>query len=64
MNRLTFDNLGEAADLERGRWPADAPLGRHASVTRAFWFIRSRRAAFASAMAASSSTGTFGNVMR
>jgi peptidoglycan/xylan/chitin deacetylase (PgdA/CDA1 family) len=31
---LTFDNLGEAADLERGRWPADAPLGRHASVTR------------------------------
>ena len=34
MIRLTFDNLGEAADLERGRWPADAPLGRHASVTR------------------------------
>jgi peptidoglycan/xylan/chitin deacetylase (PgdA/CDA1 family) len=34
VNRLTFDNLGEAADLERGRWPADAPLGRHASVTR------------------------------
>jgi peptidoglycan/xylan/chitin deacetylase (PgdA/CDA1 family) len=32
--RITFDNLGEAADLERGRWPADAPLGRHASVTR------------------------------
>jgi peptidoglycan/xylan/chitin deacetylase (PgdA/CDA1 family) len=32
--RLTFDNLGEVADLERGRWPADAPLGRHASVTR------------------------------
>jgi peptidoglycan/xylan/chitin deacetylase (PgdA/CDA1 family) len=31
---LTFDNLGEAADLERGKWPADAPLGRHASVTR------------------------------
>ena len=31
---LTFDNLGEVADLERGRWPADAPLGRHASVTR------------------------------
>ena len=34
MIRLTFDNLGEVADLERGRWPADAPLGRHASVTR------------------------------
>jgi Polysaccharide deacetylase len=31
---ITFDNLGEVADLERGRWPADAPLGRHASVTR------------------------------
>jgi peptidoglycan/xylan/chitin deacetylase (PgdA/CDA1 family) len=31
---LTFDNLGEAADLERGVWPADAPLGRHPSVTR------------------------------
>jgi peptidoglycan/xylan/chitin deacetylase (PgdA/CDA1 family) len=31
---LTFDNLGEVADLERGKWPADAPLGRHASVTQ------------------------------
>jgi peptidoglycan/xylan/chitin deacetylase (PgdA/CDA1 family) len=31
---ITFDNLGEVADLERGRWPPDAPLGRHASVTR------------------------------
>jgi peptidoglycan/xylan/chitin deacetylase (PgdA/CDA1 family) len=31
---LTFDNLGEVADLERGKWPADAPMGRHASVTR------------------------------
>jgi peptidoglycan/xylan/chitin deacetylase (PgdA/CDA1 family) len=31
---VTFDNLGEVADLERGRWPADAPLGRHFSVTR------------------------------
>jgi peptidoglycan/xylan/chitin deacetylase (PgdA/CDA1 family) len=31
---VTFDNLGEVADLARGRWPADAPLGRHASVTR------------------------------
>ena len=25
---LTFDNLGEVTDLERGEWPADAPLGR------------------------------------
>jgi peptidoglycan/xylan/chitin deacetylase (PgdA/CDA1 family) len=32
---LTFDNLGEAAELERGTWPAGAPLGRHPSVTRA-----------------------------
>jgi peptidoglycan/xylan/chitin deacetylase (PgdA/CDA1 family) len=32
---ITFDNLGEVADLERGRWPADAPLGGHASVTHA-----------------------------
>jgi peptidoglycan/xylan/chitin deacetylase (PgdA/CDA1 family) len=31
---LTFDNLGEAADLERGTWPEDEPLGRHPSVTR------------------------------
>jgi peptidoglycan/xylan/chitin deacetylase (PgdA/CDA1 family) len=30
---LTFDNLGEAADLERGLWPDDAPPGRHESVT-------------------------------
>lgn len=26
---LTFDNLGEAAELELGAMPADAPLGRH-----------------------------------
>jgi peptidoglycan/xylan/chitin deacetylase (PgdA/CDA1 family) len=32
---LTFDNLGEAADLERGLWPADRPVGRHDSVTLA-----------------------------
>jgi peptidoglycan/xylan/chitin deacetylase (PgdA/CDA1 family) len=31
---ITFDNLGEVADLHRGNWPPDAPLGRHASVTR------------------------------
>jgi peptidoglycan/xylan/chitin deacetylase (PgdA/CDA1 family) len=30
---LTFDNLGEAADLERGIWPDGEPLGRHPSVT-------------------------------
>ena len=32
---VTFDNLGEASDLERGWWPEDEPLGRHFSVTRA-----------------------------
>ncbi len=31
--RLTFDNLGEAAELERGTWPDAEPLGRHPSVT-------------------------------
>jgi len=32
---VTFDNLGEAAALERGEQPGDEPLGRHFSVTRA-----------------------------
>jgi peptidoglycan/xylan/chitin deacetylase (PgdA/CDA1 family) len=31
---VTFDNLGEATDLERGSWPEDDPLGRHFSVKR------------------------------
>jgi peptidoglycan/xylan/chitin deacetylase (PgdA/CDA1 family) len=31
---VTFDNLGEAADLERGLWPEDEPLGHHFSVKR------------------------------
>jgi peptidoglycan/xylan/chitin deacetylase (PgdA/CDA1 family) len=31
---LTIDNLGEAAELEHGTWPAGAPRGRHPSVTR------------------------------
>ena len=31
---VTFDNLGEAADLERGLWPESEPLGRHYSVKR------------------------------
>lgn len=30
---LTFDNLGEAAELELGALPADAPLGRHPTAT-------------------------------
>jgi peptidoglycan/xylan/chitin deacetylase (PgdA/CDA1 family) len=32
---VTFDNLGEATDLERGLWPLDEPLGHHFSVTHA-----------------------------
>jgi peptidoglycan/xylan/chitin deacetylase (PgdA/CDA1 family) len=30
---VTFDNLGEAAEMELGLWPADQPLGRHFTVT-------------------------------
>jgi peptidoglycan/xylan/chitin deacetylase (PgdA/CDA1 family) len=30
---LTFDNLGEASELERGTWPQDRPLGEHPSAT-------------------------------
>jgi peptidoglycan/xylan/chitin deacetylase (PgdA/CDA1 family) len=33
--RLTFDNLGEAAELERGTWPPGEPLGHDRSVTTA-----------------------------
>jgi peptidoglycan/xylan/chitin deacetylase (PgdA/CDA1 family) len=29
---VTFDNLGEASELERGTWPAGEPLGEHFSV--------------------------------
>lgn len=32
---VTFDNLGEASELERRQWPPEQPLGRHFSVTRA-----------------------------
>jgi peptidoglycan/xylan/chitin deacetylase (PgdA/CDA1 family) len=31
---VTFDNLGEAADLERGLWPESEPLRSHFSVRR------------------------------
>ena len=31
---VTFDNLGEASELERGQWSPHEPLGRHFSVTR------------------------------
>jgi peptidoglycan/xylan/chitin deacetylase (PgdA/CDA1 family) len=32
---VTFDNLGEAAERQRGSWPEGKPLGRHPSVTGA-----------------------------
>lgn len=31
---FTFDNLGEASDIEFGKWPADQPIGSHMSVTQ------------------------------
>jgi peptidoglycan/xylan/chitin deacetylase (PgdA/CDA1 family) len=30
---ITFDNLGEAAQLELGMWPDDVPMGEHFTVT-------------------------------
>jgi peptidoglycan/xylan/chitin deacetylase (PgdA/CDA1 family) len=32
---ISFDNLGEVTELQRGEWPEDEPVGRHFSVTRA-----------------------------
>lgn len=32
---LTLDNMGEAADLNRGLWPDSKPIGSHYSVTEA-----------------------------
>jgi peptidoglycan/xylan/chitin deacetylase (PgdA/CDA1 family) len=32
---VSFDNLGEVTELQRGEWPDDEPVGRHFSVTRA-----------------------------
>ena len=31
---LTFDNLSEAAEMQRGEWPAGRPLGQHPWVTK------------------------------
>jgi peptidoglycan-N-acetylglucosamine deacetylase len=31
---FTFDNLGEAADLEFGMWPTDVPIGAHYTVAK------------------------------
>jgi peptidoglycan/xylan/chitin deacetylase (PgdA/CDA1 family) len=30
---ITFDNLGEAAQLELGMWPQEVPMGEHFTVT-------------------------------
>src|SRR5215218_9289140 len=32
---VSFDNLGEVTELQRGEWPQDQAVGRHFSVTRA-----------------------------
>jgi hypothetical protein len=37
---LSFDNLGEAAEIEMGAVPADAPLGGHVTATRVVPAIR------------------------
>lgn len=38
---ITFDNLGEAAEIEQGLWPADRPVGTHPSVTAGLpWILR------------------------
>jgi len=37
---LTFDNLGEAAEIELGLWPAKRPVGAHASVWEGWPAIR------------------------
>jgi peptidoglycan/xylan/chitin deacetylase (PgdA/CDA1 family) len=37
---LSFDNLGEASELERGTWPATCELGYHRSVLQALpWLL-------------------------
>lgn len=38
---VTFDNLGEAAEIEQGLWPAERPVGAHPSVTDGLpWILR------------------------
>jgi hypothetical protein len=39
---FTFDNLGEAADIEFGQWPADKPVGEHYSARRVVPALLSR----------------------
>lgn len=42
---VTFDNLGEAAELELGALPSDAPLGRHPTATEVVPSLLERLAA-------------------
>jgi peptidoglycan/xylan/chitin deacetylase (PgdA/CDA1 family) len=42
---VTFDNLGEAAELERGTWPEGEPLGAHFSVRESLPQVRDMLAA-------------------
>lgn len=38
---VTFDNLGEAAEIEQGLWPPERPVGAHPSVTDGLpWVLR------------------------
>lgn len=38
---VTFDNVGEAAEIEQGLWPADRPVGAHPSVRDGLpWVLR------------------------
>jgi hypothetical protein len=39
---FTFDNLGEAADIEFGQWPPDKPVGEHYSARRVVPTLLSR----------------------
>jgi peptidoglycan-N-acetylglucosamine deacetylase len=39
---FTFDNLGEAAEIEFGEWPADKPIGEHYSARRVVPTLLSR----------------------
>ena len=36
---FSFDNMGEAADLENGVWPQEEPVGRHKSVYETLPFL-------------------------
>jgi hypothetical protein len=47
---FTFDNLGEASDIEFGKWPKDQPIGSHMSITQVvpelLWRLNGLQATF------------------